>query len=282
MPILGTTMPIMGNSKKTASRKSIRAPAATASRGKPLAKSSTKIHPRAPRASVVGAPPGRPLLAREAGAVYRVAAKPVPPGASGAPSASGLANALFTTTQQRVLGLLFGNPERSYFANELIAITGSGSGAVQRELARLESSGLVTARWLGNQKHYQANKASPIFAGLQDIVQKTCGAAGPLQEALRPLADQIRAAFVYGSLAKQQESAASDIDVMVISDSLDYADLFSALEPATARLGRPVNPTVLSLKELAKRRRGGNGFVGRVLAQPKIWLVGGESDLGNL
>lgn len=215
-----------------------------------------------------------PLVAREAGAPYRVSAQ------RALPTANGLAEALFTTTQQRVLGLLFGLPDRSFFANELITLTGSGSGAVQRELARLESSGLVTARWIGNQKHYQANKASPIFVELWGVVQKTVGVAAPLQEALRPLATQIRAAFVYGSVAKKQDSAASDIDVMVISDSLSYADLFAALEPVTARLGRPVNPTVLSERELAKRSKDGSAFVRRVMAQPKIWLIGGESDIG--
>ena len=150
---------------------------------------------------------------------------------------------------------------------------------MQRELARLESSGLVTARWIGNQKHYQANKESPIFHGLWDIVQKTFGLAEPLQEALQPLAGRIRAAFVFGSVAKKVDSAASDIDVMVISDSLSYADLFAALEPVTAQLSRTVNPTVLSLKDLARRLKDGNAFVARVLQQPKIWLIGGESDL---
>jgi predicted nucleotidyltransferase len=219
-------------------------------------------------------PARAPLAAREASTPYQVTAQKAPL------AASGLADALFTTTQQRVLGLLFGLPDRSFFANELIALTGSGSGAVQRELARLESSGLVTAQWIGNQKHYQANKDSPIFSALWSIVQNTVGVAGPIQEALRPLAAQIRAAFVFGSVAKKTDSAASDIDVMVISDNLSYADLFSALEPVITRIGRPVNPTVLSEKELAKRLKAGNAFIGRVLEQPKIWLIGGEGDLG--
>ena len=190
-----------------------------------------------------------------------------------------LADALFSSTQQRVLAYLFGQPERSFFATELIRLAGGGSGAVQRELARLEDSGLVSVSRLGTQKHYQANPKSPIFSELCAIAKKTVELAEPLRTALKPLAKRISAAFVYGSVAKKQDTATSDIDLMVISASLTYADLFSALEEASERLGRKVNPTLYSQQELAKRVKQGNAFVTRVLAQPKIWLVGGESDL---
>lgn len=273
-------MPNMGTLKKSTLSKSVRLPAGAGSPVTTPKKVPAKLTAHASRTPVTSAKLGSTPLMRESGAAYRVIAQPASPKTTRATPAGGLASALFTTTQQRTLGLLFGDPNRSFFANELILLTGSGSGAVQRELARLESSGLVTAHWIGNQKHYQANKESPIFSELRDIVQKTVGVARPLQEALGPLAAHIHTAFVYGSLAKKQDSTTSDIDVMVISDSLSYADLFSALEPATTRLGRPVNPTVLSLKELARRIKAGNAFIGRVLAQPKIWLIGGESDLG--
>jgi predicted nucleotidyltransferase len=190
-----------------------------------------------------------------------------------------LADALFTGTQQRVLGLLFGQPARSFYATEVISLAGSGSGAVQRELARLARSGLVTVRPVGNQKHYQANPDSPLFAELCAILQKTVAVAEPLREALQPLAAQIRAAFVYGSVAKRQDSAASDIDLMLVSDSLTYADVFATLEALGARLGRAVNPTILSGKDLAKRVKGDSAFAKRVHSQSKIWLIGGEDDL---
>ena len=190
-----------------------------------------------------------------------------------------LADSLFTGTQQRVLGLLFGQPTRSYFANELIGMAGAGSGAVQRELARLTRGGLVTVRPVGNQKHYQANPDSPLFEELCGIAQKTVGLAVPLREALLPLAPQIQAAFVYGSVAKRQDTAASDIDLMLISDTLTHSDTFAALESATVRLGRTVNPTILSRKALAKRVKEDNAFAKRVLSQAKIWLIGGEDDL---
>lgn len=190
-----------------------------------------------------------------------------------------LADALFSGTQQRVLGLIFGQPERSFYATELIGLTGAGSGAVQRELARLAQSGLVTMHPVGNQKHYQANPDSPIYAELCGIAQKTVGLAEPLREALAPLASKIRAAFVYGSVAKRQDTAASDIDLMLVSDKLGYADAFKVLEQVGVRLGRPVNPTLMTRKELAKRVADDNAFVTRVLAQPKLWLIGGENDL---
>jgi predicted nucleotidyltransferase len=190
------------------------------------------------------------------------------------------ADALFSGTQQRVLAWLFGQPERSFYATELIGLAGAGSGAVQRELARLSQSGLVTARAVGNQRHYQANPEAPIYSELCGMVQKTVGLAEPLRAALAPLAARIRAAFVYGSVAKREDTASSDIDLMLISDDLAYPDLYATLEALSNRLGRPINPTIYTPEALAKRVRRGDAFATRVTAQPKIWLFGGEDDLG--
>src|SRR5919201_228951 len=118
-----------------------------------------------------------------------------------------LADALFTKTQQRVLRVLFGQPDRSFYASELIRDAGTGSGAAQRELARLEEIGLIVARRIGNQKHYQANAASPLYSELRNIVLKTVGLVEPLRQALKPIESEIRAAFVYGSVAKGSDQA---------------------------------------------------------------------------
>ena len=195
-----------------------------------------------------------------------------------APTAS-LGNALFGGTRQRVLGLLFGRPKRSFYAKELIRLADGGSGAVQRELERLAQSGLVTVRPIGNQKHFQANPDSPIFAELCSIAKKTFGLADPLRNALAPLAPRIIAAFIYGSVAKHQDTAASDIDLMIIADRVSYADLLMAVELATADLGRQVTTTILTRKELAQRIKDRSSFVTRMLAQPKIWLIGTEDDI---
>jgi predicted nucleotidyltransferase len=190
-----------------------------------------------------------------------------------------LADALLTKTQQRVLGLLFGQPERSFYASELIREAGTGSGAAQRELARLEKSGLVLTERIGHQKHHRANAASPLYSELRNIVLKTVGLAEPLRDALQPLSSAIRAAFVYGSVAKGTDQAASDVDLMIISDTLMYGEVFGALERVTRDLGRKVNPTVYTGDEFSKRARTENAFVSRVLEQPKLWVIGSQSDL---
>lgn len=150
---------------------------------------------------------------------------------------------------------------------------------MQRELARLVHSGLVTLRQSGNQKHYQANSASPIFEELRSITRKTVGLAEPLREALQPLANRIKAAFIYGSVAKREDTAASDVDLMLVSVELSYADVFGTLEAASQQLGRTVNPTIYTSKDLTGGRPSGSAFIKRVLEQPKIWLLGDEHAL---
>ena len=189
------------------------------------------------------------------------------------------ADALFPAVRQRVLAVLFGSPDRSFYANELIALARSGTGAVQRELASLLAAGLVTVRDQGNQKHYQANAASPVFAELRGLVLKTVGLADVLRAALAPLAGQITMAFVYGSVARREDTAASDVDVLIVSDALGYAEVFGALESAAQTLGRTINPTLYTRAELARRRAQDNAFVTRVLDQPRIWLMGDEEVL---
>lgn len=190
-----------------------------------------------------------------------------------------MADALFPRVRQRVLAILYGNPDRSFFASEIMALAQSGRGAVQRELTDLAAAGLLNVTSQGNQKHYRANASAPVYGELRSLVMKTFGLADVLRDALAPLAPKIAAAFVFGSVAKQEDTAASDIDVMIVSDSLGYADAFGALEPAAISLGRPVNPTVYTTAQLSKRAKQDNAFVQRVLQQPKIWLIGAEGRL---
>ena len=185
-----------------------------------------------------------------------------------------VADVLFTSTQRRVLALLFGQPSRSFFASEVIQLAGSGSGAVQRELKRLGDSGLVTVTRIGKQKHYQANPASPVFEELRSLVIKTVAMIDPLRHALEPLADQISVAVVYGSVAKGRDTATSDIDLLVVADDLTLESLYVALAPVEPTLGRQINPTLYTPQEFAERKSSGNAFLTRLLASDHLVLIG--------
>ena len=190
-----------------------------------------------------------------------------------------LADALFSKTQQRVLGLLFGQPDRTFFANELIALTGSGSGGVQRELARLVDSGLLESREIGRQRHYQANAAAPIYAELHSIIVKTTGIAEPIRLALRAIADHILYAAIYGSVAKGSSTASSDLDLLVVSDDLRLVDLYKALESAETQLSRKISPTLYSAHEFVQRRQKKNPFLTKLLSGPQIPLIGNAGEI---
>ena len=197
--------------------------------------------------------------------------------APNAPTA--LADVLFTPVQQRVLGLLFGQPQRRFQSAELIRLTAAGTGAAHRLLIRLAAAGLLRVESVGNQKFYQANAQSPVFAELCGLVRKTTGLVGPLAEALAPLADRVVAAFVYGSVAKGEDHAGSDIDLMVVADDLDYADLYAALSSAETALARPVNPNLMGRDEWRRKRADADSFAARIAAQPKLFVIGAEHDL---
>ena len=190
-----------------------------------------------------------------------------------------LGSALFGKTQRQVLGLLFSDPDRSFYGSEIMRHAESGTGAVHRELAALESAGLILATRVGNQKHYRANRASPIFDELRGIVLKTFGVADVLRQALAPLASKIETAFIYGSIAKGSDTAGSDVDLMVISEEVSYSALIELAEKAERRLGRKVNPTVYTPVDLQRRKKEGSAFANRVIAQPKIFVIGSEDGL---
>jgi predicted nucleotidyltransferase len=196
------------------------------------------------------------------------------------PAPTALSDALFTPVQQRVLGLLFGQPERRFQSAELIRLAGAGTGAVHRLLTRLAATGLLRVETVGKQKFYQANERAPVYAELVGLVRKTVGLAGPLQKALAPLADRITAAFVYGSVAKGADRAASDIDLMVIADDLDYATLVAALAAAEESLARPVSPNLMTRAEWRRKRLDADSFAARIAAQPKLFVIGADDDLG--
>ncbi|MNQ87954.1 Nucleotidyltransferase domain protein [compost metagenome] len=173
-----------------------------------------------------------------------------------------------------MLGLLYGKPGQSFYANEIARWAQVGKGSVMRELDRLQSAGVLTMVRQGNQTHYQANPDCPIYRELLGIVQKTLGIAEQLRQALAPLAGSLAWAFVYGSMAKGTANANSDIDLMLIGDSLHYSDVMERLLPVEERLGRTINPTLYSPEDWRAKYLDGNSFVQRVEQQEKLEILG--------
>jgi predicted nucleotidyltransferase len=190
-----------------------------------------------------------------------------------------ISSALFSKVQQRVLALIFGQPDRSFYMSEIVRTLDSGTGAVERELSRLQRSGLVSVERIGNQKHYRANRRSPVFEELQGLVLKTMAVTEPLRKFLEPYADRIKAAFVFGSVAKGAAAAQSDIDLMVIGNDLNYSDLYSALQNAEHAVRRKVSPLFLSPDEWRRKASRKDSFIGKMSALPKIFIFGSEQDI---
>lgn len=189
-------------------------------------------------------------------------------------SATSLSDALFSKTQQKVLGLLYGRPDKSFYTNEISRWAQVGKGSLVRELERLHGAGILTMNHQGNQTHYQANRECPIYAELVSIVRKTFGIAEQIRAALAPSAEQLVWAFIYGSIAKGSEHAASDIDLMLIGEDLSYSDVMERLLPLEEQLGRTINPTIYTLSDWQAKKAAGNSFVIRVEQQDKINLIG--------
>ena len=184
-----------------------------------------------------------------------------------------IATALFSDSQSRVFRWLFGQPEREFHLSELRRLTGLGSASLQRELNRLAEVGLVRSERVGNLRRFQANSQSPVFGELVGLTRKTLGVEPMLREALLPLSRNLKGAWVYGSVAKQTDTAQSDIDVMLVGKNLRLAKVLELLVPLEAQLGRKINPTVYTPAEFAKRRAEPDSFVNRVLAQPILPLI---------
>jgi predicted nucleotidyltransferase len=185
-----------------------------------------------------------------------------------------IANTLFSDSQSRVFRWLFGQPDRKFHLSELRRLTGLGSASLQRELNRLTEARLVDSERVGNLRRFQANPQSPVFSELVGLTRKTLGVESLLREALLPLAPALQAAWVYGSLAKQTETAQSDVDVMLIGDPLLLGSVLELLLPLEAQLGRKINPTCYTRSEFERRRAEPDSFVNRVLAQAILPLIG--------
>ena len=183
-------------------------------------------------------------------------------------------DALFPRTRQRVLGLLFGQPQRAFTMSELIRLVGAGSGAVQREVERLTDSGLAVID--GEPRRIRAVPSSALFNELTAIFEKTGGVMGELRRVLSPLANEIYFAVLYGSIAKQSDRATSDVDILIVTEDLTLEDVFAATERAEKRLGRTVSPTLYTAAEFHRRRKAKHPFLTKVLGGKHVVLLGSE------
>lgn len=192
---------------------------------------------------------------------------------------SQLSDALFTETQQKVLGLLYGQPQRSFYTKEILRLTGMGVATIKRELDRMLAAGILRMTRIGNQHHYQANPQCPIYDELLGIVKKTFGVTEVIRLALEPLAGKIKRAFVFGSLASGKETAASDIDLLIIGEA-GFTEVVGALHPVQETLGREVNPKIYRREEWTQMMDAKDAFVMEVMTKPRLDVIGGEDEPG--
>lgn len=191
-----------------------------------------------------------------------------------------MADVLFTDYRRRVLGLLLLHPDTHLHVREISRLTGTHAGTLTRELGKLSDAGILSKRRVGNQLHYAANRDSPIFDDLANLLRKTSGLVDVLADALLPFAAHIAVAFVFGSVAGGKPHAGSDIDLLIVGD-VDFAQIVAALHPAEASLRREINAKVYRVDEWRTLVAEGGAFVRDVLAKPKLFVVGGDSELGQ-
>jgi predicted nucleotidyltransferase len=190
-----------------------------------------------------------------------------------------LSSILFTDYRRRVLGLLLLHPEKRYHVREIARLTGTVTGTLTRELGKLTEAGLLLRERVGNQVQYTANRDCPVFEELASILRKTSGLVDVLADALLPLLEKIDVAFVYGSVASGKSGTFSDIDLMIVGE-VDLGDVVQLLYPAQTTLGREINPQIYTAKEWQALVKKGSAFVRDVLAKPKLFVMGGQDDLG--
>ena len=191
-----------------------------------------------------------------------------------------VSSVLFPGYRRRVLGLLLLHPEEALHGREIARRTGLPSGTITRELTRLAQVGLLRCEKRGNQLLYSAERSCPVYGELASILRKTSGVADVLAEALAPARDRVRTAFIYGSLARGQERAGSDVDLIVIGD-IGFAEVVELLHASQGTLGREINPKAYQLKEWTAKRAAPDAFLRDVLAKPKIFVIGTEDELAK-
>jgi predicted nucleotidyltransferase len=182
--------------------------------------------------------------------------------------------------RQRLLALFLTNPHDRYYARQLHAMIDGSVGSLHRELIHLENLGILNSEKVGNLKFYFANREHPLFFEISGITAKTVGVFGALRAVVKEL-ENIDVAFVYGSFASGKETARSDIDLFIIGD-VNHGALNKALSEVEKTLQREINYTAMTNDEFRSARRSGAPFTQNVMAEPKVFILGGEDELKGL
>jgi predicted nucleotidyltransferase len=192
-----------------------------------------------------------------------------------------LVEILFGAYRRQILALLLLRPDENFYVREIARITGVPAGSLHRELKSLADVGLLSRTSSGNQVRYQANRDCPVYEELAGIFRKTSGLADVLRELLRPLEKRIALALVFGSVAAGNAKAGSDIDLLVVG-SASFTAVVTACHAGSQRLGREVNPVVMTRAAFEEKASKSDRFISRVSKEPKIFLIGDASEFGKL
>lgn len=195
----------------------------------------------------------------------------------------GAAAALFGRARRAILALLFGRAGEAFYLRQIADLTGLAVGSVQRELANLVQAGLVVRTAKGHQVYFRADERSPIYPELVGLVTKTTGVAGVIRAAFAPFARKkmITVAFIYGSIAAGEQQPSSDVDLMIIGD-IELKSVIPVVRRVEEQVGREVNPTIYRPEDFRQRLAAGEHFLSRIIARPRIMLIGDEDELAGL
>ncbi len=203
------------------------------------------------------------------------------PEMSTAPYKEDISQTLFGKTRRAVLSLLYSHVDEAFYLRQIVRVAGVGLGAVQRELKLLSDAGIIQRIVRGRQVYYQANPQCPVFGELKALVIKTVGIAAIVQAALAPLADRIRIAGIYGSIARSEEHRGSDVDLLVVG-KVTFAEIVSALDQAQKTINREINPTVYPVDEFQSKLSAGHHFLSTIVEKPMFFLFGDKRELARL
>ena len=192
-----------------------------------------------------------------------------------------LADFLFGPFRTRVLSVLFSHPDNAWHVRELARRIDALPGSTNRELLKLADAGILSRQRVGNQVHYRANRDCPIFTELAGMLQKTSALPAALEDALKPLAEHIQFALIFGSVARGEETTYSDVDILVLGD-IGFAEVIEAVHPLQEKVQREINPAVYRTDDFCARLASNNTWAREVAEKPKVFLIGDANDFAKL